>query len=60
MKKKLYTRPVSIVMPEKMYEQISELTDQQEISVSDYIREAIQEKLSNEIATNKEDLNHER
>ena len=54
MKKKLYTRPVSIVMPEKMFELISELTDQQEISVSDYIREALQEKLSNEIATNKE------
>ena len=60
MKKKLYTRPVSIVMPEKMYKQISELTDQQEISVSDYIREAIQEKLANEIATNKEGLNHEK
>jgi Arc/MetJ-type ribon-helix-helix transcriptional regulator len=55
MKKKLYTRPVSIVMPEKMFEQISELTDQQEISISDYIREALQEKLSNEIATTKED-----
>jgi Arc/MetJ-type ribon-helix-helix transcriptional regulator len=48
MKKKNYTRPVSVVLSDKMYEQISELTNQQEISVSDYIREALQEKLANE------------
>jgi Arc/MetJ-type ribon-helix-helix transcriptional regulator len=51
MKKKIYTRPVSVVLSCEMYEQILELTDQQEISVSDYIREALQEKLANEKAT---------
>jgi Arc/MetJ-type ribon-helix-helix transcriptional regulator len=51
MKKKIYTRPVSVVLSCEMYEQILELTDQQEISVSDYIREALQGKLTNEKAT---------
>jgi Arc/MetJ-type ribon-helix-helix transcriptional regulator len=54
MKKKVFIRPVSVVLSVEMYEQISELTDQQEISVSDYIREALQEKLANEKATIKE------
>ena len=48
MKKKLYIRPVSVVVSVEMYQQIAELTNQQEISVSDYIREAIQEKLTTE------------
>jgi len=45
MKKKILTRPVCVMLSQEMYRQISELTDQQEISVSDYIRDAIQEKL---------------
>jgi Arc/MetJ-type ribon-helix-helix transcriptional regulator len=47
MKKKVFIRPVSVVLSDKMYEQISELTNKQEISISDYIRVAIQEKLAN-------------
>ena len=54
MKKKVFIRPVSVVLSDEMYEQISKLTDQQEISVSDYIREALQEKLANKKATIKE------
>ena len=54
MKKKSYTRPVSVVLSDAMYEQISELTEQREISISDYIREALQEKLENENTTKKE------
>ena len=45
MKKKILTRPVCVMLSQEMYLQITELTDQQEISVSDYIRFAIQEKL---------------
>ena len=45
MKKKILTRAVCVMLSQEMYLQISELTDQQEISVSDYIRFAIQEKL---------------
>jgi predicted DNA-binding protein len=48
MKKKNYTRPVCIMLSQEMYEQVSELTEQREISVSDYIREVLQEKLANE------------
>ena len=46
MKKKILTRPVCVMLSKEMYRQITELTDQQEISVSDYIRDAIQEKLN--------------
>jgi Arc/MetJ-type ribon-helix-helix transcriptional regulator len=55
MKKKLYTRPVSVVLACEMYQQISKLTEQREISVSDYIREALQEKLVNKNTLTKED-----
>lgn len=45
MKKKLYTRPVSVTLSVEMFEQIKTLTDSWEISVSDYIRVAIHEML---------------
>lgn len=48
MKKKIFTRPVCIMVSQEMFERISELTDQQEISVSDYIRAALQKELSND------------
>ncbi len=46
MKKKLFTRPVSVVLTDRMFEQIKAIADTQDIAVSDYIREAIQETLS--------------
>jgi Arc/MetJ-type ribon-helix-helix transcriptional regulator len=45
MKKKLYTRPVSVTLSDAMFEQIKTLTDSWEISISDYIRLAIHEML---------------
>jgi hypothetical protein len=45
MKKKLFIRPVSIVLSIEMFEQIEAITDQRNIAISDYIREALQEKL---------------
>jgi len=54
MKKKILTRPVCVMLSQEMYRQLSGFTDHQEISVSDYIRFAIQEKLANENATIKE------
>ena len=48
MKKKILTRPVCVMLSQEMYQQISEITDQMEISVSDYVREAIQEKMATE------------
>ncbi len=47
MKKKLFTRPVSVVLSDKMFERIKHIVDTQSIGISDYIREAIQEKLGN-------------
>ena len=46
MKKKVYTRPVSLVLSIEMFDQIKTITDQVNIGFSDYIREAIQEKLA--------------
>ena len=48
MKKKILTRPVCVMFSQAMYLQLSELTDQKEISVSDYVRFAVQEKVTTE------------
>ena len=50
MKKKFFTRPVCVMLPVEVYEQIKEITDNAEIGLSDYIREAIQRKLEKEIS----------
>ena len=54
MKKKIYTRPVSVVLSQEIFMQIQEITDQEDISISDYIRDAIQEKLASENSIKKE------
>ena len=51
MKKKLYTRPVSMVLSEEMFDQIKAIIDQGNIGFSDYIRKALQEKLASEKST---------
>lgn len=48
MKKKIFTRPVSVVLSVEMFQQIKEITDHEDIGISDYIRDAIQEKLATE------------
>ena len=45
MKQKLFTRPISVVLSIEMFDQIKTITDQRNIALSDYIREALQEKL---------------
>ena len=45
MKKKLYTRPVSVMISVEMFEQIKTFTDSVDISISDYIRLAIKRSL---------------
>ena len=52
MKKKIYTRPVSVVLSQETFDQIEEITDREDIAISDYIRDAIQEKLANNKETN--------
>lgn len=45
MKKKTYCRPVSVTLSECMFQQIYEIAEKEEVSMSELIREAIQEKL---------------
>jgi len=49
MKKKIFTRPVSITLPDEMFDQVKAITDQRSIGLSDYIREAIQQRLKSKI-----------
>jgi len=48
MKKKVFTRPVCVMLSIELYKMLAALTDQREISMSDYIRNAVQEKLETE------------
>ena len=45
MKKRIYDRPVSVTLSECMFRRIYEIAEKEEISMSEVIREAIQEKL---------------
>jgi len=58
MKKKLYTRPVSVTLSDEMFEQIKTFTDSIDISISDYIRLAIKRSLDIE-ETNSRYSNHQ-
>ena len=46
MKQKLFTRLISVVLSIEMFDQIKAVTDQGNIGFSDYIRDALQEKLN--------------
>ncbi len=48
MKKKIFTRPISAMLSVDMFDQIKAITDQRSIAISDYIREALQEKFNRE------------
>jgi hypothetical protein len=45
MKRKVFTRPVSVTLSEEMFNEVKTVTDHGEIGLSDYIRLAIQEQL---------------
>ena len=45
MKKKIFVRPVSVTLSESMFKQLYEIAEKEEVSMSEAIREAIQEKL---------------
>jgi len=46
MKQKIFIRPISVVLSVDMFDQIKTITDQGNIGFSDYVREALQEKLN--------------
>ena len=45
-KKRIYTKAIGLVVTEDAYEKIQNLCDQQEISISEWLRDAIEIKLS--------------
>ena len=45
-KKRIYTKAVGLVVTEDVYERIQKLCDQQELSISEWLRDAIENKLS--------------
>ena len=45
MKQKVFIRAISVVLSVDMFRQIKTITDESNIAISDYIREALQEKL---------------
>lgn len=49
MRKKIYTRPVSVTLPEEVFKEIKAITDERDIGISDYIREAIEEKMAKHV-----------
>ncbi len=53
MKKKFYTRPVSVTLPEEMFDHIKAITDKENIGISDYIREAIQMRFKSNMKENR-------
>ena len=48
MKKKIFTRSVGVMFTEEMYLKIKEITDREDIGISDFIRNAVQQKLEKE------------
>jgi len=50
MKKRLFTEHICILVSEDMQKNILKITDSKEVSVSEYLRSAVQEKLERENA----------
>ena len=48
MKKKQFTRHLCILINPEVFDRMKQITDQQEISISQYLRSAIKEKLERE------------
>ena len=48
MKKRLFTEHICILVSNEMREKIFQITDSKEISVSEYLRSAVKEKLERE------------
>jgi len=46
MKRKVFTRPVSVTLSEEAFKQIYEIAEKKETSMSEIIREAIQDRLN--------------
>jgi metal-responsive CopG/Arc/MetJ family transcriptional regulator len=58
MKKKIYSRPVSVTLSECMFRQIHEIAEKEEVSMSEVIRESIQEKLERKCNQSNNSMNN--
>ena len=47
MRKKHFTRQVGLILSEETYNQLIEQTNKEEVTISEWIREAIEERLMN-------------
>jgi hypothetical protein len=56
MRKRHFTRQVGLILSERTYEQLIEQTDREEVSISEWIRSAIEKKLFGE----KKEIRNER
>ena len=54
MRKRVYIKPIGIMVSEEMYTNILEICDQEELAISDYVRSAIELKLSQETIDEKQ------
>jgi predicted CopG family antitoxin len=58
MRKKIYTRNVGVLLSEETYQALISITDKLEISVSEFIRKLIEEKMDH-LISNKNNLEEE-
>lgn len=49
MRKKRYSYNIGVLLDEKMYQSLIEITDQQELTMSKYIRDMLKEKFAEEL-----------
>jgi metal-responsive CopG/Arc/MetJ family transcriptional regulator len=47
MRKRIFTTPITIIISQELHQQLKELTDQKNISLSEWVRDAINQKLEN-------------
>ncbi len=46
MRKRILTKQVAVMLSEELYHQVIEATDRAEVSTSEFVREAIEQKLN--------------
>ena len=56
MRKRVYIKPIGIMVSEEMYTSILEICDQEELAISDYVRSAIELKLSKVIENDENNI----
>jgi hypothetical protein len=57
MRKRIYIHPITVVISEELNRRLQEITQQIDISLSEWVRDAINRKLSNELIKNKDNTN---